>query len=113
MNKHNNDLKDVSLYSGIHALSTFKCLLSQQLVGRLQPFHLFPTFLKNILILAALYGRRDLSMRDLLIVPRPGIEPMPPALGAQSLNHWTTREVPISQFLKSVNQGVWIKLFLI
>ena len=26
-------------------------------------------------------------------LPRPGIEPMPPALGAQSLNHWTTREV--------------------
>ena len=26
-------------------------------------------------------------------VPRPGIEPRPPALGAQSLSHWTTREV--------------------
>ena len=26
--------------------------------------------------------------------PRPGIEPMPPALEAWSLNHWTTREVP-------------------
>ena len=25
-------------------------------------------------------------------VSRPGIEPRPPALGAQSLNHWTTRE---------------------
>ena len=32
------------------------------------------------------------GMRDL--VPRPGIEPGPPALGAQSLTHWTTREVP-------------------
>ena len=31
-------------------------------------------------------------MRDL--VPRPGIELGPPALGAQSLTHWTTREVP-------------------
>ena len=30
--------------------------------------------------------------RDL--VPRPGIEPGSPALGAQSLSHWTTREVP-------------------
>ena len=28
------------------------------------------------------------------LVPRPGIEPGPPALGAQSLTHWTTREVP-------------------
>ena len=28
------------------------------------------------------------------LVPRPGIEPGPPALAAQSLNHWTAREVP-------------------
>ena len=27
------------------------------------------------------------------LVPRPGIEPGPPALGMQSLTHWTTREV--------------------
>ena len=30
-----------------------------------------------------------------ILVPQPGIEPMPLALGAQSLNHWTAREVPI------------------
>ena len=30
------------------------------------------------------------------LVPRPGIEPGHPALGAQSLSHWTTREVPVS-----------------
>ena len=29
-----------------------------------------------------------------ILVLRPGIEPMLPALGVQSLNHWTTREVP-------------------
>ena len=28
------------------------------------------------------------------LVPWPGIEPWPSALGAQSLSHWTTREVP-------------------
>ena len=28
------------------------------------------------------------------LVPWPGIKPGPPALGARSLNHWTTREVP-------------------
>ena len=28
-----------------------------------------------------------------IIVPLPGIELVPPALGAQGLNHWTTREV--------------------
>ena len=29
-----------------------------------------------------------------ILVPRPGIEPMPYALKAQSLNHWTAREFP-------------------
>ena len=40
------------------------------------------------------FDMRDLhcGMRDL--VPRPGIEPGPPALEAQSLTRWTTREVP-------------------
>ena len=28
-------------------------------------------------------------------VPRSGIEPGPPALGEQSLSHWTTREVSL------------------
>ena len=27
-------------------------------------------------------------------LPNPGIEPVPPAFEAQSLNHWTTWEVP-------------------
>lgn len=29
-----------------------------------------------------------------ILVPCPGIEPLPPALEAQSLKHWTSREVP-------------------
>ena len=29
-----------------------------------------------------------------ILTPRPGIEPVPAALGVQSLNHWSTREVP-------------------
>ena len=29
-----------------------------------------------------------------ILVPWPGIEPVSPELGTQSLNHWTTREVP-------------------
>ena len=29
-----------------------------------------------------------------ILVPQPGIEPVPPALEARSLTHWTTREVP-------------------
>ena len=30
-------------------------------------------------------------------LPLPGIEPMPPAVEAQSLNHWTTGEVPVPE----------------
>ena len=30
-----------------------------------------------------------------ILVPQPEIEPMLSALGAQSLNHWTTREIPL------------------
>ena len=33
-----------------------------------------------------------------IFVPRPGIEPVPPAVEARSLNHWTTREVPAHLF---------------
>ena len=33
-------------------------------------------------------------------VPRPGIEPRPPALGAQSLYHWTTKKVACSILFK-------------
>ena len=29
-----------------------------------------------------------------ILVPWPGIQPTPPALRAQNLNHWTSREVP-------------------
>ena len=29
-----------------------------------------------------------------ILVPQPGMELVSPALGSQSLNHWTTREVP-------------------
>ena len=29
-----------------------------------------------------------------ILVPQPGTKPVSPALGEQSLNHWTAREVP-------------------
>ena len=33
-----------------------------------------------------------------ILVPQPGIKPVPPALEAQSVNHWTTRGVPVVCF---------------
>ena len=33
-----------------------------------------------------------------ILVPQPGIEPVSSAVEAQSLNHWTTREAPLSLF---------------
>ena len=47
-----------------------------------------------------------------ILVPQPGIELAPPALEAQSLNGWTTREVPESCVLNS--RGMlrrWASLF--
>ena len=35
-----------------------------------------------------------------MLVLVPGIEPTPPALEAQSLNHWTAREVPLIFLMK-------------
>ena len=75
-------------------------------------FHSFTLFFKYLFICLFLYlavlglswGTQDLrlhcvpwtlscAMQDL--VPQPGIEPRPPALGVQSLSHWTIREVVI------------------
>ena len=39
-------------------------------------------------------GGRPCHLAGGILVPRPGIKPVLPALEAQSLNHWTTREVP-------------------
>ena len=40
-----------------------------------------------------------------ILVPRPGIEPVLPALGAWSLNHWTTRDIPLCSTFEQVNSG--------
>ena len=39
-------------------------------------------------------GMQTLSCSIWDLVPGPGIEPEPPALAAQCLSHWTTREAP-------------------
>lgn len=33
-----------------------------------------------------------------LLVPQPGMEPRPPALGGQSLSQWATSEIPVARF---------------
>ena len=54
-------------------------------------------FVFNLLIYLTAWG---LSYSTWDLVPWPGSEPRPPALEAQSLSHWTTREVPLGDFLK-------------
>ena len=47
-------------------------------------------------------------MQDLVSWPR--TEPGPPALGPQSLNHWTTREDPGKYFLNKTQKAQAIKI---
>ena len=57
--------------------------------------YLFFLFLKYLFIWLCQmfsYGMQEL-------VPWPGMEPRPPALGAQNLSHWTIRDIPICLFL--------------
>ena len=37
-----------------------------------------------------------------ILVPQPGIEPVPAAVEARSFNQWPTREVPTVFYFKSV-----------
>ena len=41
-----------------------------------------------------------------ILVPRPGIEPVPPAVEARNLNRWTAREVPTVNFLYKFNNQI-------
>ena len=45
---------------------------------------------EKVIFILLLYLKNFLAMPHL--VPQPGIEPEPPALEAQSLNHWTPRK---------------------
>ena len=45
-----------------------------------------------------------------ILVPKPGMEPMPSALGTQSLKHWTAREVLVDgtiEFGEESQEEVW------
>ena len=64
-------------------------------------------------IILALFFFRLCNTACGILVPRPGIKPMPPAVEAQSLNHWTTREVcpgPILNSTGSFHHQHWVIL---
>ena len=51
-------------------------------------------FFFNIYLFGSSCGMQTLGCSMWDLVPRPRLKPGPSALGAQNLNHWTTREVP-------------------
>ena len=62
-----------------------------------------PVFFFNLLViylaeLGLSYSMRTLSWGMWDLVPWPGIEPEPSALGVWSLSHWTAREVSMQYF---------------
>ena len=59
-------------------------------------------FFKDYLLLFIL-SAQGLSCNMWDLVPWPGVEPRPPALGAWSLSHWSTREVPWKSFSMQEN----------
>ena len=42
----------------------------------------------------------------MILVPQPGMEPVPPAVEAQSLNHWTIKEVHFSMLVESISPNL-------
>ena len=63
--------------------------------GGLVSNNFFTSFLKKYFIYLFILAALGLSCCLWDLVPWPGIETGPPALGAWSLNHWITREVPL------------------
>ena len=49
---------------------------------------------EGILILLLIFLFIFFAVPHAGLVPQPGFEPVPTAVEALSLNHWTTREVP-------------------
>ena len=59
-------------------------------------------FLKSLCFLRKYLAVPDLSWGMWDLVPSPGMEPRPPALGARSLSNWTTKEIPAFCFYEGV-----------
>ena len=69
------------------------------LYSKVNQLHVCPLFLFIYSFFIFIFWPHRTAHR--ILVPRPGIEPVPPALEAQSLNQWTAREVPIHSCLGS------------
>ena len=80
-----------SVFMVLFFFSVYMELFSFFFKGKTKPTYLFSCFLGCARVLVAACRIFSGNMWDL--VPWPGIEHWPPTLGAQSLNHWTTREV--------------------
>ncbi|KAM9076917.1 striatin-interacting protein 2 isoform 10-T10 [Megaptera novaeangliae] len=75
------------------------------LVGLPRPIHESVKTLKQ-----AFWPKRLRHAACRILVAQPGIEPVPPVLGAWSLNHWTAREVPPLALWLKVNAKVFAAL---
>ena len=84
------------LYSVVNYLFLF--LMAYYCIHLLQFIHSYFLFLFFVCLL--FWPRRAECG---ILIPQPGIEPMPPALGAQSLNHWKS----LSILLLMDNQTLW------
>ena len=59
-------------------------------------------YVPHIIFFGQLYSKEWIFLKKIgphcgaqgMLVPQPGLGPSPPAVEVQSLNHWTTTEVP-------------------
>ena len=92
-------LKKLFFSSKENIITALKVWIVQKKILSFKKFYLF-IFIWLCQVFSC--GMRDLCcIWELLVVacmrdlsPPPGTKPRPPALGARSLNRWTTREVP-------------------
>ena len=84
-------------HSSAHAIISISVSLKIRLLYLKKIILSFFIWLCRVLVVAHgifSWGMRTLSYSMWDLVPWPGIGPGPPALRAQNLSHWTTREVP-------------------
>ena len=79
------------MVQGSPPLLTVRYVLGTPSLPRPPPIHP-PAPLYFIIYLFIYFWPRCLACG--ILVPQPGIQPVPPAVEAWSLNHWTAREVP-------------------